>query len=113
MEDDPDMVARLMDEGAVPVSRLLDALPAEKGTRRSSTLVRWIRCGKNGVRLEGFRGAGSGWYTSKAALARFLARLTGRTPAPQVPTRTNREAQVAAAMAAIEVALGKKKRRDD
>ncbi len=73
------IAARLQEEGQIAVSKAARFVKAERGRRgyaSASTLVRWIIKGKQGVRLEGVRGTGSTWYTSKQALARFQAKLS-------------------------------------
>lgn len=46
---------------------------------------RWVAVGKHGLLLDGIRGAGRGWYSTEAALVRFLAALTsGSVSAPAV-----------------------------
>lgn len=60
----------LAQEGLEPALRLTGA--------PRPTLWRWIHTGVYGVRLEAIR-RGRCWMTSRAALARFDARLTGMT----------------------------------
>lgn len=100
---DPQTVELLLSEGAVPLRDLLPLVPAEQGKRRRvATVVGWITRGKCGVKLEGFSGAGKGWYSSKPALARFLAELTRRRsgggeeperPSPSVVERSRRDVE--------------------
>lgn len=75
------IAARLIDEGPVPVSVAAKLLPASrqrksgKGHAHPMMLIRWIMQGKRGVFLDGMRGPGKSWLTSKPAVARFMAAL--------------------------------------
>jgi hypothetical protein len=67
------------------------ASPRGKGHLHPATHLRWIQRGierSDGVRirLEG-RKIGQGWYTSEAALERFMAELNGAPP--EAPARTS------------------------
>lgn len=74
---DPGTCERLVSEGLIPLSEAARLLPNSHGKPVSvQTIVRWIRHGKNGVKLEATRAAGEHWWTSKAAVGRFLAGLT-------------------------------------
>lgn len=51
-------------------------IPKIRGRKVSaSTIIRWIINGKRGVYLDATRGAGSGWFTSLAAIRRFQSEL--------------------------------------
>jgi hypothetical protein len=68
---------RLMAEGLLSLVQAAALLPPVRGKRvATSSIFRWIVRGKHGVRLEGIRLHGGGWWTSKAALARFAAAVT-------------------------------------
>lgn len=76
---DPELYARLLSEGLISLGRAAELLPTSSGRPvKINTIVRWINHGKRGVRLEGTRGAGDHWYTSEAAIGRFLAALSSR-----------------------------------
>ena len=47
---------------------------------------RWVATGKHGLLLDGIRGAGRGWYSTEAAVVRFLVALTGRSVETPEPT---------------------------
>lgn len=53
---------------------------------RAATVAGWIERGKRGVRLHGVRGPGKTWWTTRSAIARWLAELTAlelsQTPDP-------------------------------
>ena len=103
---EPETVERLLDEGAKPVSRLVGLLPAVRGKARDPwTLVRWIKDGKDGIRLEGFTGPDGAWWSSKAALARFLAALT-EGPRPSAAEEKSRQ-RGEAAMAELRRMVGR------
>lgn len=66
---------------------------AEKLMVAKQIVMKWIRYGSNGVRLEALK-FGSHWRTSEEALQRFGERTTPRfEPTPIVYTRTEREQQ--------------------
>ncbi len=73
---------RVMAEGAEPLGRLAQRVPAARAGRgprghaSSYTLLRWVTRGRDGVFLDGVRMAGSGWYSSAKALVRFFAAIT-------------------------------------
>jgi len=70
---------RLVGEGLRPLPDLAALVPRSDGRPVSiRALVRWIRDGRDGRRLEAVRGAGGLWYSSVPALARFLAAGGGR-----------------------------------
>lgn len=95
-----------MEEGAEPLSVLAALAGTVRGRRRSPrTLTRWVTEGVRGFVLEAYHD-GTRWYSSRAALARFLAVLTQcaeeaveRTPAP---TPKRQRAEVMAAVNRIE-----------
>lgn len=71
------VAARLMDEGLLSLVQIAAFLPPVRGKRVStSSVFRWITKGKHGVKLEGIRLHGGGYFSSKAALARFAAAVT-------------------------------------
>lgn len=73
------LVERLLAEDRLSASQAAALFPPLRGRRtHGTTVVRWITRGKSGVRLEGFRGAGKSWWTSRQAVTRFLAALTER-----------------------------------
>jgi hypothetical protein len=70
-------------------------------------LVSWIIRGKRGVFLDGLKGPGKSWWTSREAIARFLAALSARAAGqviPVEPSRLDRDRQrrAKAAMDAME-----------
>jgi hypothetical protein len=72
----PAMFDRLMGEGLIDLPTAAKLLPPVDGHPMSTgSLWRWITRGKAGVRLEGFR-LNDEWWTSRAAVARFLAAVT-------------------------------------
>lgn len=73
----PTIAERLLDEGLISLSQAAELLPRVRGKRVStSSLFRWIVRGKHGIKLDGVVLNGSGYWTSKAALARFASALT-------------------------------------
>ncbi len=60
-----------------------------------TTVYRWIHHGIDGVRLEAVKD-GVRWRTSKAAVARFRARLTGLTVTTPIATTGEMARQAAA-----------------
>jgi hypothetical protein len=62
---------RLAHDGAlVSVAELVRVA----GQVRGAVLIRWIKEGKSGIFLDGIK-RGSEWYSSRAAVERFRARL--------------------------------------
>ncbi len=84
-----DMAEILASEGLVKA--------ADVCGRPWSTVRRWIAQGCHGVRLEAILDGGI-WMTSRQALARFRARLTGQ-PVARIETQTELERQAAWARA--------------
>ena len=75
----PAVAERLMTEGLLSLVQAAALLPPIRGKRVStSSIFRWIDRGKLGVRLEAIRLHGAGWWTSRAALARFASVVTAR-----------------------------------
>jgi hypothetical protein len=73
---------RLLTEGLLSLVEASKLLPPVRGKRVStSSLFRWIVRGKGKIKLEGVRLHGSGWWTSKAALARFASAITAQAQA--------------------------------
>jgi hypothetical protein len=79
------------------------------------TVERYITDGKHGVKLEAFRGPGVTWWTTRPAIARWLARLTalelGQTPEP-TPSETQRRRAADAANKAREEIKRKARERE-
>jgi hypothetical protein len=75
--DKPDFVAaaqRLSQEKLYSLAEIAQFIPRCRGKKvHTSSIYRWIMHGKNGVRLDGVQASGSGWFTSREALARFWA----------------------------------------
>lgn len=98
---------RLQNEGLLSLKQACKHVPCEKGNRGHvwpNTLLRWILRGKGGVKLEAVRGAGSTWYTTRPALARFMARVSTTDLQTQrdLPTQSEYERRVAEATRQIE-----------
>ncbi len=75
----PDIADRLFVEGLISLVQAASLLPPIRGQRVSaSSIFRWITRGKLGIRLEGIKCHGTGYYTSRQAMARFAAALTLR-----------------------------------
>jgi hypothetical protein len=79
----PDIAERLITEGLIDLPTAIKLLPLSANPRGSEhpisigALWRWITRGKAGVRLEGLRFHDE-WWTSKPAVARFLAALSAK-----------------------------------
>lgn len=95
---------RLLDGGEklMPLGRACTFLSASRGEKVSpSALCRWILRGKEGVRLDGVRLNGGGWWTSREALSRFAAALSARVagkalePEAATPSELERRAEAA------------------
>ena len=93
--------SRLAREALLPIAQAARLIPTNRGERghtSASALCRWILHGKGGIYLDGVR-MGGGWLTSREALARFAAAISGqREPAPSIPSDTERARRAAAAM---------------
>ncbi len=74
------VVDRLLGEGLIPLADVAKLIPSPKRGRKlaANSVLRWALVGKRGVRLEACPGAGRGLYTSRPAVARFLAAIGGR-----------------------------------
>lgn len=73
------VAGRLLDEGLISLAQAAALLPPVRGRRvATSSLFRWVVQGKRGVKLEAVRAGGPGWWTSRPAVARFLAALSVR-----------------------------------
>lgn len=73
---DPAPFLLLISEGLIDLPTAAKLLPPVDGHPMAvGSLWRWITRGKAGVRLEGFR-LHDEWWTSRAAVARFLAAVT-------------------------------------
>src|SRR5262245_15722774 len=71
------MIDRLLEEGPIGMAEAARLLPSIGGRRlHATTVVVWITRGKRGVYLEGYRGSGKSWLTSRQAVVRFLAAIT-------------------------------------
>lgn len=67
---------QILAEGAETLTALAAvAGEGRGGPRKTRTLVRWATLGSRGVLLAAYHD-GCRWYSSKAALARFLSRMT-------------------------------------
>ena len=93
---------RLLGEELLPLGKACQFLSASRGQKASpSALCRWIIHGKQGVRLDAVRLNGSGWWTSREALARFSAALSARAAGaalvepPASPSSLERRARAA------------------
>jgi hypothetical protein len=54
-----------------------ELIPRVRGRKvHTSSIYRWIMHGKHGIRLDGIQASGSGWFTSREALARFWASVS-------------------------------------
>lgn len=61
-----------MKDPLIPLANVAAKFPAPSGKRRSmSSLIRWVKKGVDGVRLEAVRVGGS-WYTTEEAVNRFI-----------------------------------------
>lgn len=93
-DDLEEVAARIIAEEPVRASKIGRRLGVS-----ADAVVRWIRRGKMGVRLEGCRLAGKGWCSSWQALARFSAAQTaaagGGAPAVVAPQQRERRARAA------------------
>lgn len=88
---DDDVIARLLAEGPITASQAARLRPAHRGRQTApQTVVRWIRIGLRGVKLEGYHD-GSGWVTSRRALARFYAALTAKKAGNAAPLLPEQE----------------------
>lgn len=75
-ECSPADAERLISEGLISLPDASAMLPPVHGRPTSViAIVRWCRRGKSGINLEAVRLHGE-WWTSKPALARFVARVT-------------------------------------
>jgi hypothetical protein len=75
----PAVAERLMSEGLKSLLEIASALPPVRGKRVStSSVLRWVLRGKQGIRLEAVKLHGSAWWSSMPALARFSAALTAK-----------------------------------
>lgn len=82
---------------------------AEKLLVTKQIVMRWIRTGSRGVKLEAIR-FGTHWRTSEEALQRFGNRSTpNKEPAPPTISPSFRQRQNEVAKAALELAFGIRK----
>lgn len=90
-----------MNDDVMPLSAAARLLPSTRGGRvNPSTLWRWSTKGIRGHRLETVKVGGAA-MTSKAALNRFFAKLSGEDiTAADTPTATARAAKAQHALAA-------------
>lgn len=118
----PEGVSQLLGETLLSLAEATAVLPAQRRgkQRHALTVSRWIEEGKWGIYLEAFAGLDGTWYTSREALARFFARLTGealarkrggRLPPPESPAPAGHTKASAAAEAELRrlMAGGKKR----
>lgn len=98
-----EMAARIKAEGPLKVSQAARLVPSDKPNGVGpGVLVRWIREGKKGVRLDGARFSGKTWWTSVAALERFWGAVAAAEAGQVVPAgqreswveRERREAEI-------------------
>jgi 2-C-methyl-D-erythritol 4-phosphate cytidylyltransferase len=69
-------IQRLIEEGAVALSVLARECGTARGKSRSrETVTKWVTKGVKGYRLEAYHD-GVRWFSSRQALARFLAALS-------------------------------------
>lgn len=82
----PHVIEQLVREGAVPLYLLAREVPSPRGRHRTAaSLARWATVGVRGLRLEAFHD-GTRWYSSRPALARFLAGQTAARMPGEVET---------------------------
>lgn len=78
--DWPAIAERILTENPIPVTQAAKLVPSPVASRHrhvsANALVGWILRGKRGVLLDGYRGPGKTWWTSAAAIRRFLAELS-------------------------------------
>ena len=77
----------LLSDDCLTLAEAAKILPRGRRGKKThvSTLWRWASCGLRGVRLETIRKGGM-IYTSREALRRFFARLSGHeVPSPEPP----------------------------
>jgi hypothetical protein len=97
-------VADLMAEGLIPLAEAARHCPRSRPGRKvaNSTIARWARRGKGGIRLESVQ-TPAGLCTTVPAIARFFARLTAAagvpTPAPRRPHQDEHNRAVEAELA--------------
>ncbi len=102
--------------------RLGEACTFIRATRgeqvRPATLVRWMLRGKQGVKLDGVKLGGKGWFTSREGLSRFAAALSAKAAGLEeviqfATGQADRERRAKAAMDAMNRAdeLERKQRR--
>jgi hypothetical protein len=72
-----DVSSRLSNEQLYSLAEITKFIPRSKGKKvHASSVYRWVIAGKAGVKLEAIMASGSGWYTSREALARFWAAVS-------------------------------------
>jgi hypothetical protein len=81
----------LLRENSISLTEAAGLVPPGRRGRPThlSTLLRWIKPGVRGVRLEAVR-LGGRWVTSREALQRFADRLTAAQAGPTAPVRIGR-----------------------
>jgi len=90
--------------GAIPQSLLNETLllfselsklvrPPGQRPIHISTLMRWRQTGIRGIQLEAVR-LGGRWFTSEAAVSRFIARLSEAKPLPISPPSQQSKAYI-------------------
>ncbi len=88
-----------LNEELLSVAEAAKILP---GRPNVATVWRWISRGCKGIRLEVFRSGGR-TYTSRQALERFSARLSGQAESPAPTARAKRVAAAEAELAAAGI----------
>lgn len=106
------VLAEILNGDVLSLPAAAKQLPSPRGAGRAnpSTVWRWIttgsRAGGRTVKLEAAR-LGSSWFTSRAAIARFMESLTpgATTPAaPRAPTKAARRRAGEAAAKRLQAA---------
>lgn len=95
----------LFEEGLLPLAAAAKLLPNRRAGKPThvATLFRWAQVGCKGVKLETLQ-VGGCRCTTRAALSRFFARLSGNDPAPAARTSSRRDREVARAEAELKAA---------
>jgi len=83
-----------LNETVLSLTDAAKLVPARRGGKRPhvSCIYRWTTAGCKGVRLESIQCGGTR-CTSKEALARFFARLSGQSVVPTPPAGSTRGRQ--------------------
>ncbi len=73
------IAARLAAEKPITAAEAARMVPCNRNRRghcSAAAVVRWIVRGREGIHLDGLRGAGRSWTTSREALTRFFVALS-------------------------------------